>query len=165
MKKLLFVLIAVIACSCAKDPRDEICGEYKYTSKTFYNYEMILKDTEYAIDGDRGTIENESELTITKVDGENSIVCIDLGEKPITYNVYAYVEKKNDKIYLTLYDGEVTGVKYSNVSFFNNTLRFTSTFKFNSGYKSFVKNGMTYIVTERRFSEKKYKAVKIKEQD
>ena len=169
MKKLLFVLVVLCFCSCKNDPRDVLCGKYKYTNEGEYTELKFLREYESRIDGDQGTFKGEGEIIITKIEGEDSMVCIDLIKDRVHYIVYGFITKESeDNIYLKLYDGEIPNVEYSDARFSNNTLYFTSTYESDSeGYYMpyTAKNGITYQVRTYDYRKAKYVAKKIKEQE
>jgi hypothetical protein len=164
MKKLLFVLIAVVACSCTKDPRDIYCGEYEYVQKGFMRETIHSKKSGYMLDTKLHEIINKGKIIIRKSDVSDSNIYIERYERnsKISFPIVGRVvsDKRNSRLYL-LYS-EIPNEEFSDVNFSDGVLSFTITYE-----RSSVCWDEEYFQTviETTYSEEKWVATKIKEQD
>ena len=167
MKKLFFVLITIVACSCAKDPRDEYCGEYNYVEKGFWRETIHSKKSGYMLDMKRRETTSKGKIIIRKSDVSSSEIYIEQYENSmfkykigITIVGRVVSDKRNSRLYIL--HSEIPNDEFYDVNFSNGVLSFTNIYE-----SSTVRWDEKYFeaVTETTYSEEKCVATKIKEQD
>ena len=164
MKKLFFVLITIIACSCAKDPRDEICGKYSCTrsvevieqAKTVYGNRVIKNLQE--------SNEETCIITITKSAIDNKLLHIEDDKKLKSVSMYASISEDGKMLYpIDAYvHTEYTDIFWSNIYVVGDILIFTEKWKSSSQY---YEDMYGERICETTTITAEYVATKIKEQD
>ena len=164
MKKLLFVLIAVIACSCAKDPRDEICGEYscirrvdvvEYT-KTLYGNRVVKNENT--------TYEEEFNITITKCPLNDRLLYI-MDDKDFKSVKMSAIISENGKMLCPVnadVHTDFTDIYWSNIHVAGDVLIFTERWHSEGEY---YEEQYGERICETTTITAEYTATKIKEQD